>query len=275
MASVPWDGKQYLLADYLKAIEGLGIKKSVYMEVAVKPTRKEQEREAAYILELCKISKGLPAAATISGNPESEDFRDYIMHYKGNPYIKGIRKIAGSLINKAHLYEDPQFIKSVRLLGEMGLNFEMTTLAEWVGHAANLAKACPETRLILDHCGNADPKALLPKYKNEVKYDVDQWKRDMEAVAKNKNTTCKISGIVSKMKRELWTSAEMAPTVNFCLDTFGPDRVIFGGDWPVCTVMGATLREWVMALREIIASRPLKDQRKLMRDNALKLYTLA
>jgi predicted TIM-barrel fold metal-dependent hydrolase len=58
------------------------------------------------------------------------------------------------------------------------------------------------------------------------------------------------------------------------LDVFGPDRAVFGGDWPVC-LRGATYREWVEALREIVSNRPAADQKKLWHDNAVRHYALA
>ena len=66
-------------------------------------------------------------------------------------------------------------------------------------------------------------------------------------------------------------AATLAPTVNHCLAVFGPDRVVFGGDWPVCTLV-ASYREWATALREIIAHRPEAEQRKLLHDNAARFY---
>ncbi|MCL5271310.1 MAG: amidohydrolase family protein, partial [bacterium] len=267
-------GKQYLLEDYLKAAAGLNIVRSVYMEVNVKPTRANQEQEAAYALGMCEGAHGIPAAAIIGGNPEAGDFRDYIMQYKDNPRVKGVRKLAYALADGAHPYDGEQYTRSVRLLGELGLIFEMTTAARHLDHAARLARACPGTRLVLDHCGSADPKALAPNLQAKAAYAADEWKRGMEAIAKNHNTVCKISGIVAQIERPLWTRAELAPTVDFCLDTFGPDRVVFGGDWPACTVRGATLRDWVTALREIIAGRPREDQAKLLHDNARRIYGL-
>ncbi|SVA70051.1 uncharacterized protein METZ01_LOCUS122905, partial [marine metagenome] len=63
------------------------------------------------------------------------------------------------------------------------------------------------------------------------------------------------------------------PTVNACLDSFGEDRVVFGGDWPVCT-LGASLSEWVAALRQIVHNRPEIQQEKLFHLNAKRLYNL-
>jgi L-fuconolactonase len=58
------------------------------------------------------------------------------------------------------------------------------------------------------------------------------------------------------------------------LDQFGPDRVVFGGDWPVCT-LAATYRQWVEALRAIVAARPSAEQKKLFHDNAIRVYRLS
>jgi L-fuconolactonase len=70
-----------------------------------------------------------------------------------------------------------------------------------------------------------------------------------------------------------WTADDLAPIVNHCLDAFGPDRVVFGGDWPVC-LLGSPLRDWITALREIIAERPAAEQRKLWSQNAIRFYGL-
>ncbi len=83
---------------------------------------------------------------------------------------------------------------------------------------------------------------------------------------------CKISGIIAHAP-EGWTADTLAPTVNHCLDSFGPERVVFGGDWPVCN-FGASLGEWVAALRQIVSGRPEEDQAKLLAGNAERLYGL-
>ena len=65
---------------------------------------------------------------------------------------------------------------------------------------------------------------------------------------------CKVSGIVASAAPDPWTADDLAPIINHVLDTFGPDRVMFGGDWPVCT-LAATYRQWVEALKAIVATR--------------------
>ncbi len=65
----------------------------------------------------------------------------------------------------------------------------------------------------------------------------------------------------------------LAPIVNHCLDEFGPDKVVFGSDWPVCKLV-ASYREWVEALGQIISSRSHSDREKLLAGNATRLYAL-
>ena len=90
---------------------------------------------------------------------------------------------------------------------------------------------------------------------------------------RDKNVIGKISGIIASGAGGKWSVENLAPIVNHTLDVFGPDRVVFGGDWPVCT-LAATFRQWVEALRAIVADRPLEERRKLFHDNAVKFYRL-
>jgi L-fuconolactonase len=85
---------------------------------------------------------------------------------------------------------------------------------------------------------------------------------------------CKISGIVVTAKANGWQASDLASVVNFCLDTFGENRVFFGGDWPVCTLR-ATYQQWLDALNEIVRSRSAEFRRKLFHDNAAAFYKLA
>ena len=68
-----------------------------------------------------------------------------------------------------------------------------------------------------------------------------------------------------------WTADDLAPVVNHCLDSFGPDRVVFGSDWPVCR-MGAELGHGSPRSSEIVRDRPEAEQRKLFHDNAQQFY---
>jgi L-fuconolactonase len=251
--------KNHVMADYLNATEGLNIVKTVYMEVDLDPT--QQNAEADYVIELCKQADNAMTAAVISGRPSSDDFAKYITRFKNSAYIKGLRQVLHNDDIKAGYCLQEKFIKGVRLLGDLNLSFDLCMRPGELLDGAKLIDACPDTRFILDHCGNAKVQEK----------DRTQWKKDIAEVAKNKHVVCKVSGIVAGAVPGKWTAEDLAPIINHVLEVFGPDRVMFGGDWPVCT-KAATFKQWVTALKEIVADRPEVDRRKLFYDNAALFY---
>lgn len=264
---LPWldgGGKlavSHVLSDYEKATEGLNVVKTVYMEVDV--AEENLDREAEYVLALCQRAETRMVGAVIGGRPASDSFPAYVARYKDSPYIKGVRQVlhggtpAGYCLTEA-------FVRGIRLLGEAGLRFDICIRSEELLDAAKLLDLCPNTRFVLDHCGNANVQAT----------DRTQWQRDITEVAQRPNVICKISGIVASAKPDAWTSDDLAPIIRHCAEVFGKDRIIFASDWPVCT-MAATLRQWVEALQSIVSDWSEADQRKLFYDNAVRFYELA
>jgi L-fuconolactonase len=277
--NLPWLGgapevlrHDFLTADYQQAFAGLNVK-AIYMEVDVAPS--DHTKEADGIVAQCRAGNTPTIAATIGGRPSSSDFESYVKRYAGNGLVKGLRQVLHGGSTPAGYCLSPDFIRGVRTLGQNGLNFELTMRPTELHDAVKLIKQCPETRFVLDHCGNGDPKAFNPKLGPGLKRGctAGEWKRGIDAVATQPGVMCKISGIVAFVPPGQWHAEDLAPVVNHCLDAFGPDRVFFGGDWPVC-LLGSPVRSWVDALKQIISSRPTSEQRKLWSGNAVRFYGL-
>ncbi len=263
----------FVTADYVKANAGLNVK-AIYMEVDVAP--KDHVKEADAIVAQCRAGNTPTMAATIGGRPSSSDFETYVKRYAGNGIVKGLRQVLHGDSTPAGYCLSADFIRGVRTLGQNDLNFELTMRPTELHDAAKLIQECPDTRFVLDHCGNGDPKAFNPKLGPGLKRSCtpDAWKRGIDAVAASRaEVMCKISGIVAFVPPGQWHAEDLAPVVNHCLDTFGPDRIFFGGDWPVC-LLGSPVRGWVDALKQIISSRPTSEQRKLWSGNAMRFYDL-
>ena len=201
----------------------------------------------------------------ISGRPGEDTFRPHILRVKGNPWIKGVRQILNPASAPRGLCLTPAFVKSMRLLGELGLSFDFCMRPGELSDGAKLAAQCPGTQFILDHCGN-------PKLNGSTR-EMEAWKRGIADFARRANVACKISGIVAGVPKEGWEPALLAPFIDHCLNSFGPDRVVFGSDWPVC-LLGASYSAWVGALKEVIGHRPEAERRKFFHDNALRIYRL-
>ena len=259
--------------EYAQATRGLNIK-AIYMEVDVAP--QDHVREADEIIAVCRARNTATMAATIGGRPASLEFENYIKKYAGNGIVKGLRQVLHGKPTPAGFCLKKEFVRGVQALGKYDLNFELTMRPKELGDAAKLIGLCPETRFVLDHCGNGDPKAFNPRLapERERACGADEWKRGIDAIAALPGVMCKISGIVAALPPGSWQTEDLAPVVNHCLDAFGPDRVFFGGDWPVC-LLGSPLHGWVDALKQIVSSRSAGDQRKLWSENAAKFYRLS
>ncbi len=250
-----------LWSDYRKATDGLNIAKAVYLEVDVDPT--QHEAEARLIGEIIQSGETALAAAVIGGRPAAEGFNAYIEPLAKNPAVKGMRQVLHGGATPAGYCLQPAFIKGIQRLGELGLSFDLCMRHAELSDGAKLVEAAPDTRFILDHCGNPP-----------VFDDLSAWRRDIDRLAALPNVSGKVSGIVASTKGRSWKADDLAPVIRHMLEAFGPDRVMFGGDWPVCT-LGAPLRDWVAALREVVADQKPELRRKLFHDNAIRIYRLS
>lgn len=256
--------RSFVMSDYLEATRNLKIGKTVYMEVNVAEDQKE--KEADYVIGLAKQDDNPMAAAIIGGLPHTEGFADYARKYAKSDYVCGVRNVLHDPDRPKGMCLQETFVKNMQLLGELGLTFDLCMRPGEIADAVALAKNCPKTQFIIDHCGNMPVR----DYEESLH---ESWQKSMKAAASLENVVCKISGIVVTAEKGKWSAADLAPHLNYCMDTFGEDRIIFGGDWPVCTLT-ATYQQWAEALYEIVKDRPASFQKKLLHDNALKVYGL-
>jgi predicted TIM-barrel fold metal-dependent hydrolase len=272
--TLPWNkkdagplGKNFVTADYLAAVKNVPLKKAIYMEVDVLPA--QHVAEAEYVLALTKDPRNLTVAAVIGGRPADENFAKYVERFKDEPKVIGMRQVLHGDSTPAGFCLAKEFVAGVQSLGKHGKTFDLCMRPAELGDAVKLVDACPETRFILDHCGNGSIAAFQKSTRDEKA--VEQYRRDIDALAKRDRVVCKISGIVAQLAGQEVTPEVLAPVINTCLDAFGPQRVIFASDWPVCT-LGASLEKWIAVLQAIVSERPQEDQRRLFHDNAAKFY---
>ncbi len=254
--------KNHVMQDYFEATEGLNVVKTIYMEVAVADDQISQEAE--YVIDLCGQDDNPMVGAVIGGRPNSPDFPAYVKRFAQSPYIKGVRQVLHVSDTPEGYSLQSEFVRGVQLLGEQGLRFDICVPSTNLLDGAKLAELCPDTRMVLDHCGNANV---------QVK-EREQWKRDIAEVAKHDNVICKISGIIASADPNNWSADDLAPIILHCAEVFGKERIIFASDWPVCT-LGAPLKQWVGALKDVVHSWSEADQKRLFYDNAHAFYELS
>lgn len=260
---VPPLRRSFVMADYLQAVTGFDVVKTIYMEVDV--AREQQAAEADYVLDLCARSDNPLCGAVIAARPGTTDFEPHVRQYSANPFVKGIRQVLHGPSTPPGFCLAPAFVDDLRRLGDLDLSFDLCLRPGELHDAVRLVDACPKTRFIVDHCGNLS----VTSRDDELRA---RWQSGLRELAARPHVVCKISGIVVTADPD-WKPADLAPNVNFAMDAFGEDRILFAGDWPVCTLR-SSLARWIKALDAITAHRSAEFRRKLFHDNAVKFYRL-
>jgi predicted TIM-barrel fold metal-dependent hydrolase len=258
--SLPTLNRSFRMPDYLSAIQGLDVAKSVHLEADV-----DEPHMLAETLHLLKLADEVdnPLEAVVAcGRPEKRDFQSYLDKIIGHPKLKGIRRVLHTQPDE--LSQSKTFIENVGRLKDYDLSYDICVLDRQLPIAINLVRNCPEVTFILDHCG-------VPRVKEKV---IDPWRKHIAELAQFPNVNCKLSGLVAYADPTSWSAQDLRPYVDHALSCFGWDRVLFGSDWPVCT-LSATYKQWVKALRSITQSAGESNQRKLFHDNAIRVYRLA
>ncbi len=255
---VPSLRRSFRMEDYVKAGEGLGIEKSVHLEADVDEAYMLDETR--HILALAEQDNPLEGVVAC-GRPEKPHFADYLDQISGHPKLKGIRRVLHTQPDE--VAQSSLFAENVRLLEAYGLSFEFCVRARQLPIVIRLISDCPKVSFILDHCGN-------PQVKEQV---FDPWRQHIQEASKFPNVVCKVSGILANADLEKWTPEDVRPYVEHVIECFGWDRVMFGSDWPVCT-LAAPLRKWVETLTLLTNSAGDENQQKLFYKNAARVYRL-
>jgi predicted TIM-barrel fold metal-dependent hydrolase len=257
--TIPQLNRSFRMADYLAATKGLDVVKSLHLEADVdEPYMPDETR---HLLALADQPDNPLEGIVACGRPENEDFKSYLDAIGGHAKLKGIRRVLHT--QPDGVGQGVTFLKNVAALPDYGLSFDICVLARQLPIAIKLISSCPDVIFILDHCG-------VPQVKER---NLDPWRSHITEIANFPNVSCKISGLVAYADPQSWTAEDLRPFIDHAIGSFGWDRVMFGSDWPVCT-LSASYRQWVEALEAITQGAGEVNQRKLFHDNAVRVYRL-
>jgi predicted TIM-barrel fold metal-dependent hydrolase len=258
--SLPALNRSFRMPDYLAAAKGLNVVKSVHLEADVdEPYMLDETR---HLLALADQPDNPLEGVVACARPENQDFKSCLDQIAGHRKLKGIRRVLHTQPDEVG--RGATFIKNVAALGSYGLSFDICVLARQIPIAIKLVSQCPDVVFILDHCG-------VPQVKEK---SLDPWRAYITEIAQFPNVSCKISGLVAYADPQRWTAEDLRPFVEHVVASFGWNRVLFGSDWPVCT-LSASYRQWVEALQSITREAGEVNQNKLFYDNAIRVYRLS
>lgn len=188
--------------------------------------------------------------------------------------LAGLRQLPGGqhLVGIRHQVQgepDPQWLlrpdvrRGLAAVGAAGLAYDLVVLPHQLPACVRSAQEHPELTFVLDHLGKP-PIASG---------DLEPWSTAVRTLAALPNTVCKLSGLVTEADRKSWTVDDLRPYADIALDAFGPGRLMFGSDWPVCT-LAATYAEVIDIARELTSSLNDSECADLFAGTATRVYRL-
>jgi L-fuconolactonase len=176
--------------------------------------------------------------------------------------LKGFRHILQGEEDRALMLK-PEFVNGIGKLKSFSYTYDLLVLPDQLKYAAELVAKFPDQPFVLDHIAK-------PDIKNGT---IDQWKKEITALAKYENVYCKVSGMVTEADWKQWKPEDFNPYLDVVFEAFGAERLMYGSDWPVCLV--AASYQQVLGLMEQYTSKlSAHEQAMFWGGNATKFYNL-
>jgi len=242
---------------YKEVANAAGITGSIFMEVDV--NEEDQLGEAQFFLKMSEDPANGIMGVIASGRPEKDGFSDYLDEIS-HPALKGIRRVM-HVFDKSPIGEI--LTQNVRILAEKNLVFDICALPRQLPDMVSLVGQCSNTRFVLDHCGKPPITSG----------DLSLWKKNIVEMASYDNVCCKVSGLVDLCSADRVNRVAVQPVFDHVLENFGSDRIIFGGDWPICE-LSSSLGDWVTIAGELVAPLSLDEKENFWSGNAIRTYNL-
>ena len=264
---IPWlDGslpvleRAFTMKDYADATARCPPTKSIYVEVDVAPSDRVAEFDA--VIELLSEESNPLCAAIVAADPAEPDLDVWITRAQEVQGVSGFRMVLHQDDKPPGVCLDPRFVEGVRRIGEAGMHFELCMRMEELGDAVQLADTAHRTPLVLNHCGN-------PKLDGR---DLAGWRDEVARLAERENVVCKVSGLLENADPQ-WSLDQIRTVIEHVRAVFGPERILFGSNWPVCNLRGGYSR-WLEVLEDVTGSWTEEERDALFFENAERFYKL-
>ncbi len=262
--------RSYRVADFLADLGEGEVVKSVHVQAEL-DHGDDPVKETAWLQALADdpASRGFPHAIVAYADLAAPDADHVLARHAEHPNLRGIRQILNHgpeprhcFVERGDLMDDAGWRKGLALLEGYRLSFDLQVWPWQMGRAAALARAAPGVRLILNHAG-------MPLRRDRE--GLELWRRGMRELAGVPNVSVKISGL--GMFDHHWSTESIRPLVLETIDIFGPERAMFGSNFPIDRLMSSYGAIW-RAFAEITAGFSAHQQQALFHDNAARAYRL-
>jgi L-fuconolactonase len=258
--AIPLLNKPYLLADYDAACGTVQVERMVFVQAEADFSQFREE--VAWVTELAKQDPRLQGIVAWAPLENGDAVRADLEQLAQNKLVKGIRRII-QFEPDIEFCLRPGFIEGVQALPDYGLSFDICINHTQMANTIQLVRQCPKVQFILDHIGKPDIKHQL----------LDPWRQELRTLASYPNVWCKMSGLVTEADHQNWKGQDLKPYIHHVVESFGFDRLIFGGDFPV-VLQASPWTRWVETLEWALDGCSATELHQLFYDNAIAFYRL-
>jgi L-fuconolactonase len=247
--------RDFLPADLAPEIAAAGV------DAVVSVQARQTLGETRWLLELAEANGFI--AGVVGWVPlVSPSIGDTLAEFAANPRLVGVRHVLQGEPDP-DFAAGPDFSRGLAALRRLGLAYDILVYERQLPAATALVDRHPDQVFVVDH-------AAKPRIRDAV---VSPWRERMRELARRPNVFCKLSGMVTEADLRGWTRATLQPYADAVLEAFGPSRVMFGSDWPVC--LGAcSYSRWIATARELCASLSAGERDSVLGGAARRAYGL-
>ncbi len=247
--------RDYLPSDLEPLIREVGVDQTVFVQT------QHNVAENRWVLGLAERNDFI---AGVVGwvDLASEQCEEQLLEFKEHPKFVGIRHVTHDEPDDDFIVR-PEVIRGLKVLQKHGVPFDLLFYVKHLKHAATLARELPELPMVIDHLAK-------PRIRDGATED---WIDNFRAAAQFPNVFCKLSGMITEADWQNWQPADLKPYVETALECFGPERCMFGSDWPVCELAGS-YQQVHSALVEVLGSLSEAESQAIFGQTAINFYGL-
>lgn len=247
--------RDFLPKDLKPELESTNFDGSVAVQV------RQTLEETRWLLELAEVS---PSILGVVGwaDLRSPDLRSQLKILVRSPKLVGIRHIVQSEPDDRFLLQ-PEFLRGIAALEEFDLAYDILIYTKHLPVAAEFVQQFPRQRFVLDHL--AKPPIKIG--------DIDTWANGIRRLAEFPNVFCKLSGLVTEADWQHWKPEQIVPYLDVAFESFGPDRLMIGSDWPVCLVAASYARALEVVMSYLLGKES-RHREAVLGGNAERFWRL-
>lgn len=193
---------------------------------------------------------------------QSDNVEERLSYYSEFKKIKGFRHVLQGEADRSLMLRST-FIKGISNLEKYSFTYDILIFPDQLKYIPQFVSSFPNQKFVIDHIA----KPLIKEHK------IDEWKREIQAVAELDNVWCKISGLVTEADWKQWKPADLTPYIDVVTEAFGTKRIMFGSDWPVCLV-AASYDQILTIVRDYFSNFSVNEQDSFFGGNAFDFYNL-